>query len=361
MNKNYIKILEKITNNGYQAYVVGGYVRDKLIGIKNIDIDIITDAKPEELKQIFKKSVIKTYDNYGGTKIKQNKQTIDITTFRKEISYKNGKPNIIEYTKNLEEDLLRRDFTINTICMDKNEKIIDLYNAKKDIEDKLIKTVKDTNKSFKEDPSRILRAIRLMSELNFKLSEEIKKYIINNKGEIKKISNYKIKEEIEKLFQTKKTKTFLKYIKENELEEYIGIKSNNFKETTNKLGEWSQLEISKKIPFTKSEQKIINEIKELLNKKNIDQYDIYKKGKDVCIIAAEILKINKNKINFFYTNLPIKGIIDIDIKSEEICEYLKIKPNKELGKIIKRIEYEIIMGNLKNNKKEILKKLEELR
>ena len=360
MKENYKKILKQIEKHGFKAYIVGGYVRDTILGIKSSDVDIITDAKPQELKKIFS-NVLTIYNKYGSVKLKLKSKIIDITTFRRELSYKNGKPNKIEYTNILKEDLIRRDFKMNTLCMDSNGNIIDLLNGLKDIQNKKISCVRNTETELKEDPSRILRALRFMSELNFNLDQNIKNYIIKNKNQILKINPVKKKEELTKLFKTKKVKPFLDFIKLADLEKVIGIKSINFKETNTIIGVWSQLEVKSYYMFSKKEKEQIKKVKALIKKQKIDVFDLYNNGIFICTIAADILGLNKKELNLIYTNLPIKGIMDIDIKSEEIMNILNINPSKELGEIIKVIEKEIIKGKLKNEKEEIIKRLKELR
>ena len=160
-----------LNDNGYQAYMVGGYPRDLYRHVKNNDIDICTDAKPEEVVECFSKvdKVLKQF----GTVIIDN---IQITTFRKEISYQGHYPKV-EFVTDLKEDLKRRDFTINTLCLDKDNNYIDYYNARKDIDDKIIKSVGDPLKKIKEDPLRMLRAIRFSVCLNFNIDDALKKAI----------------------------------------------------------------------------------------------------------------------------------------------------------------------------------------
>ena len=138
MYKNAIKILNILENNGYKAYIVGGYVRDKILNVKSNDIDIITNALPDEVCKIFN---IEHIDNFGSIKLKYNNYIFEVTTFRKEY-YKNNdrRPYKVEYIDDLKEDLMRRDFTINSICIDKNGMYIDLLNGINDINNKIIIT-----------------------------------------------------------------------------------------------------------------------------------------------------------------------------------------------------------------------------
>ncbi len=359
MKKIYYNILDKIEKNGFVAYIVGGYVRDFIIGKKSKDVDIITNATPKDLLRIFT-NVSSIYEKYGSVKLNVNNNIIDITTFRKELAYYNNKPSLIEYTSSLEADLDRRDFTINTLVMNKYEEIIDLKEGKKDIINKVIKPIKDVNILFKEDNTRIIRALRLMSELDFELDQSIINYIIENKTELTKINRTKLKEELDKLFSTRHTTKFLKFIKEYNLESYLGIYYNTFREVNTVIGVWSELNV-KNIPFTKREKEQIKDIKSIIRKGYINKFDVYKYGLFISLVSAEILGISKKNINYLYTNLPIKGIIDINITSEEICEYLSIEPSKELGNIIKTLEKEILEGSLINDKEIIKNRLKRRR
>ncbi len=356
MEKKYKEILKYIESHGFVAYIVGGYVRDHLLGIKSVDIDINTNATPKDLMKIFK-NICKVHEEYGAVKLKINKQIIDITTFRKEISYKNNKPEKIEYTSSLEEDLKRRDFKMNTLCMDSEENIIDLLDGKNDITNKIITPVKDVNILFKEDKTRILRALRFMCELNFKLDQDIIDYIVKNKHELKEINIVKRKEELDKIFKTKNVRRFLNFIKDYNLEDYLGIYSNEFKETDTIIGVWSQLKFSDEYKFTKYDKENIKKIKKIIEKKTITKYDIYKNGLYISQIAALILGIDKKEINLLYTNLPIKCIIELNVTPKEVCEILNIEPSKELGNILKTIEKEVIEGKLKNEKQELIKRI----
>ena len=172
-----IEVLNIFFNNGFDAYIVGGYVRDKLLGIKTNDIDICTNAKPKDIVKLFD---IQSNDEtqYGAVKIIYKNYNFDVTTFRRDIKYEdNRKPVKIKYINDLKKDLLRRDFTINTLCIDKDGKIIDLLNIKDDLDKKIIKTVGNPRYKIKEDSLRILRAIRFASVLDLEIDSKTKAYI----------------------------------------------------------------------------------------------------------------------------------------------------------------------------------------
>ena len=199
MYKNAREVL-KINDNGYESYIVGGVVRDYILGMKSIDVDICTNATPKEIKNIFKGAVMPS-KKYGAVTLIYKKVRYEITTYRKEIKYDDyRRPSKLEYIDDLLEDLKRRDFTINTFCMDSDGNVIDLLNAKEDLDNKIIRTVGNPKQKLKEDVLRILRAIRFATSLNFDISDDVKKAIKKNRALLKKLSYTRKKEELTKIF-----------------------------------------------------------------------------------------------------------------------------------------------------------------
>lgn len=188
MEKFIVDILEKLENLGFKAYVVGGYVRDKLLKKKSFDIDIITSASPNILEKTFNQK----QNNFGGINFKKDNYDITITTFREESNYKNGFPTSLNFITDLKTDLLRRDFTINAICLEKNENLIDYYDGIKDLNNKVIRIIGDIDTKINEDISRIFRAVRFAITLDFTIEENLKSKIKNTK--ITKLNNRCIKE-----------------------------------------------------------------------------------------------------------------------------------------------------------------------
>lgn len=214
MYQTAINILKKIKKLGYDGYIIGGYPRDIYLGIKNSDIDICSNIKENILKENF--NVIKS-TKFGSFIIFENNYNYEITLFRNEI-YKDNRYPIINYVDKLEKDIKRRDFTINTLCIDYNENYVDLIDARKDIDNKIIKVVGDINQKIKEDPLRIIRALRFSSDLNFNIEINLKNYIINNKELLNTLTKSRINKEIKKV----KNKTnFYNLIKMLDLENYI--------------------------------------------------------------------------------------------------------------------------------------------
>jgi len=184
--------------NGYKAYFVGGCVRDALLGRTAKDIDIATDAKPEDVKNLFKNN----YDTglkFGSITVSYDDYYYDITTFRMESGYSNLRhPDSLDYTNDIKLDLKRRDFSVNAMAFCFEEGHIDLFNGVTDLNKKVIKSVGDPNTRFKEDALRMMRAIRFACELGFIIDSETLKAIEKNSHGIKFISKERVYAEFTK-------------------------------------------------------------------------------------------------------------------------------------------------------------------
>lgn len=208
-----IKLLNEISDLGFEAYIVGGFCRDKLLNRKTKDIDICTSATPNDL--IDKFNIYKDNSRFGSLTINYEGYLFEVTTFRKDLEYKGRYPKI-EYVNSLEEDLKRRDFTINTICIDKDSNIIDLMGAREDLNNKVIKCIGNIEIKLIEDPIRILRAIRFYGEYLFKLDDELKEEIKKYGHLLSNISKTQIEKEVSKMNDLS-----IKLIKEYELDKYM--------------------------------------------------------------------------------------------------------------------------------------------
>ncbi len=201
---NYVLItLNDLKEAGYKAYVVGGAVRDYYLGINPYDYDIATSATPNQIKEVFKNyNLIETGIKHGTIGVIISKRVIEITTFRKEEEYLDfRRPKQVKFIDNLEEDLARRDFTINALAYD--TELIDYYEGINDLEEGIIRTIGKAEDRFKEDPLRILRALRFRATFNFKIEEETKKAIFLYFPLLEKVANERIYQELNKIINTK--------------------------------------------------------------------------------------------------------------------------------------------------------------
>lgn len=351
MEKNIKKILETLENEGYQAYLVGGYVRDYLLGVTSFDVDIATDALPKDIHRIFNSSK----NNYGSVNIKIDKLNVDITTFRKDLNYVNRRPSKVVYINNLKDDLERRDFTINAICMNKNGKIIDLLNGCKDLDRRTIKMIGSIDVKLKEDPLRIMRAIRFACILDFKIEDELYEKIKEYSYLVGDLSKERIKNELDKILISKNYKYGLELMKDTKISEVLEINYDDINYVDDLLGMWAQVKVLN-IPFTNVEKGNIIKITEVLDFGKIDNEILYKYGLYISRVAGKILNIKTTKISKMYNKLPIKSREDIDITSKDISSIVGV--GEVIGETYKIIEKEILNYRLKNKKSEILKYLE---
>lgn len=195
-----IKILE---DNGYEAFAVGGCVRDAIIGREPNDWDITTSAMPGDVKRLFHKT-IDTGIAHGTVTVMIERVGYEVTTYRIDGEYEDGRhPKSVEFTGNLIEDLKRRDFTINAMAYNDRQGIVDEFDGVGDLERGLIRCVGNPIDRFNEDALRILRAVRFAAALNFDIEEETKNAIVTLAENLNKISKERIQAELEKLLISK--------------------------------------------------------------------------------------------------------------------------------------------------------------
>ena len=346
---NVIEILDKIEENGFEAYIVGGYVRDYVLGLSTNDIDICTNARVKEIMDIFD-NMNPVSNEYGSVKIITNDLRIDITTYRRDLKYNGSRRKVeIEYVDNLIEDVKRRDFTMNTLCMSKDGHIIDLFNGQEDIKNKIIRCVGNVKDRLNEDPLRILRAIRFATTLDFKIEEGLYKELKKNNYLIEQLSLERIKEELTKILVNKNALKGLEMLNELGILPYMGIEYNkDMVYVSDICGMYSQLNI-KEFPFSKKEKDNINSIKNILKYGMIDENILFEYGLYLSMVAGEILGIDKEIISIMYNNLVISSIKDIKVTTKDICNILNVKPSKVIGLVYNELKELILKRELSNN------------
>ena len=351
-----IEILKKLEDHGFKAYIVGGFVRDYLLSIESNDVDINTNAKPKDIIKIFPDASLPGVE-YGSVTVYYKNIRFEITTFRKDIEYiDNRHPLEVEYIDNLEEDLKRRDFTINAICMDKNKEIIDPLKGREDLDRKLISTTYDASASFKEDSLRILRAIRFATKLNFSLSSEVERAIIDNKELLKVLSYERKREELDKIFISNNAKYGIELIKKYDLSTCLDIPNiDKITSTDSLIGIWAILDVLDKYKFSNNEKDLIRRIQAGLKEKELDKFTIYKYGLYVSTIIGEIKGISKEKVTRIHSNLAIRGRKEIDLTSDDIVNIYQKEKGPYIKDVYSKLEEAIVKEKVKNNKEELIK------
>ena len=198
------KIFEILTDNNYEVYIAGGAVRDIVMGMEPNDYDFTTSALPSEVTDVFTSQgykVIPTGIDHGTVTLVMDDIPFELTTYRIDAAC-NGRHCEVQFVRSLEEDIKRRDFTINALVMDKNGEIIDLVNGLEDIKNKIIRTVGDPEQRFHEDYLRILRAIRFSTKLNFNIHPNTYQAILKLYQNLSKISRERIRDEFTKIIQS---------------------------------------------------------------------------------------------------------------------------------------------------------------
>lgn len=351
-----IKVLKTLIGHGYEAYIVGGFVRDFLLGEESLDIDITTNATPEQVTELFDR-VIPTGIKHGTVTVVVDNTLIEITTYRSDGLYlDNRRPESIRYSKNIQEDLKRRDFTINSFLLNANMRVIDYLGARADLEAQVIRTIGKPSMRFKEDALRMLRAIRFVSKLGFEIEEETLKAIYEHKDLLRNISIERVKAELSKIFEGKyyfMAKGLLedicfprleyKYPKKSlpEVEMYSCINIDNCFNTT----DWK---------FSNQEKAFIHNV-ELLLESDYNPYLLYKipniedyyniigyyEGKDVV-----------SNIEYIVESLPIRSKNDIIINGYDLIDLGF--DGAMIGVILNNVERLIVEGKLQNDKQDVI-------
>ncbi len=222
------EILEKLESEKFEAFIVGGCVRDLLLNKQPKDWDVATNAKPEEVMKIFPDSFYENEFGTVGVKIKEGEETkdvVEVTTYRIESKYTDKRrPDEVKFAKNLKEDLSRRDFTINALALKiigKKYELADLFQGQKDLENKIIRTVGDPNERFGEDALRMMRAVRFYSELGFDIEEKTFEAIKKNSKNLSYISQERIRDELNRIILSDRPAEGIDMLHETGLLDYI--------------------------------------------------------------------------------------------------------------------------------------------
>ena len=373
--KDAVNILKIFNEHGFEAYFVGGCVRDYLLGESFSDIDITTNALPSEVKKIFHKT-IDTGIQHGTVTILINNVGYEVTTFRTEGDYKNHRaPEKVEFVSNLREDLDRRDFTINAMALDYNGKLFDYHNGEIDLNSKIIRTVNNPNERFYEDALRMLRAFRFSSKLGFDIENETLAAIKKNAQLISYVSIERIVNEFRKLLAGKgnlksfelllgsKLNAYIPFLKEiktiQDFTDYTFCQSLYILSKVNDIS----FDTLKYLKLSNKEVKLIKEFEKI----NIEflkntplEIILYRYNIDDVIFVNNYYNYKKTTV-IESCILAINSFNDIEITSQEIIRTINKNPGPWIKSITLKLEKEILLGRVNNNKKDILDFLSNLR
>lgn len=380
-------IIKTIRAHGFEAFAVGGCVRDTLLGRVPGDWDITTSAKPEEVKAIFGKTV-DTGLQHGTVTIIKNHTGYEVTTYRIDGEYHDGRhPDSVEFTSNLKEDLKRRDFTINAMAYSHETGIVDEFGGMEDLEAKVVRCVGKPQDRFTEDALRILRAIRFAAQLGFSIEEKTYEAIDEIAPNLKKVSKERIQVELTKLLLSDFPEK-LSMVEETGISPYV---TENFREVFQRdtdFGALARLPKEKSMRWAGCLRHLAPElVGKILKGLKLDNETITN-GRVMAEAYQSPLDADKTEIRRFLsrmTRYQFEGCLNLkeldgDLKVQEIrrlwreieesgdCVSLKtlavggndlleagIKPGKEVGETLKFL-LELVLKDPSMNEKEILLK-----
>jgi len=376
-----IPLLTKIEAAGFEAYFVGGSVRDYLLGKKIEDVDIATSATPEEMKKIFSKTIDVGIE-HGTIIVLFNGIPYEVTTFRAEAEYVDfRKPKEVQFIRSLEEDLQRRDFTMNAIAMDKEGRFNDPFNGRKAIEDKVIQTVGKPEERFSEDALRMMRALRFFSQLDFEMEKDTKAALLSLGHLLENISVERKLAEFEKLLVGKNRNRALLTLTETGLFKYLPSmsmlqqpiqKAAKFhSEPLSLLEMWALLlalfDLYDKecLAFLKSWKMPVKKMKSITSLLNWLQYrqennwteiTMYEAGNKMMIGAEKVFNVLQcreydkhiSSLMERYAALPIKQRSDLLVTGNDLYDWFKKQPGPWMKETIALVEKAVINNEVKN-------------
>jgi tRNA nucleotidyltransferase (CCA-adding enzyme) len=368
-------ILKKLIESGYEAYFVGGFVRDYLLKIDSSDIDITTNATPDEVERLFT-STKATGKKYGTVTVYIEDQGFEVTTYRIDQNYLNHrKPESVIYTLNLEEDLKRRDFTINALAMDYEGNIVDLFNGQEDLKSGIIRAIGNPKERFEEDALRILRALRFVSRFGFKIDGETLSSMKKYAHKIEVLPNERILPELEDIFSNPYQKQATYYMDKIQLGKVFielekGITSYNQSTISLDLNEFfalclhlEKVDIPDYWRFSNRDKLLIFKLIHVLVVTHNCHYNpslVYKLGLEICLTANRITQVfmpycnQEEAIKHIYQTLPIKSRDQLKINGHDIKNLQTINNEEVIGDILEEIEFQVINHNLENEFEELI-------
>ncbi|KAB2338301.1 CCA tRNA nucleotidyltransferase [Cytobacillus depressus] len=375
-------LLLKIEEAGFEAYFVGGSVRDHILGKAIADVDIATSATPEEIKRIFPKTIDVGIE-HGTIIVLFNGISYEVTTFRTEAEYVDfRRPTEVHFVRSLEEDLRRRDFTMNAIAMDKDGEFIDPYEGALAIKKQVIKTVGRAGDRFNEDALRMMRAVRFHSQLGFRIEEATLQALESYGSLLEKISVERKLAEFEKLLGGKYRKNALQLLADTGILNFLpGL--SPYKKQIQQMTQldcielsivemWGlilfqiQISMNKAAEFLKEWKLPVKKIKAIqqllfyLNDRMKNPWftkAMFDAGEEILIGTERIFNVLHNdEINLNieslltkYHSLPIKQRSELQITGTDVQNWFQRTPGPWIKEILEEAEMAVLNGHVENH------------
>ncbi|QMS84457.1 CCA tRNA nucleotidyltransferase [Candidatus Xianfuyuplasma coldseepsis] len=360
------QILRTFHANNFEAYFVGGFVRDTLLGRSCEDIDITTSATPNQVIALFD-DVKRTGRKFGGVTILMGGFSYEVTTYRLESEYHNHRhPSKVSFSSNLEDDLKRRDFTVNALVMDDNDHIIDLIDGQADLDKRILRTIGDANQRFHEDALRILRAFRFVSKLGFTLAEDTVTAIANNAALVETIAIERVMVELDKTCQEPHQQQAFLYMVETGVHnhlpgltkgiEFLAKNDINIHPLELFIIGFIFEDIDDRWRFSNRDIRLIYQVMNLHEVTKDDAFNkfvLFSNKLEPCLLANRINVLlgypdQEQAILRMWDEMPVKDVCDLAFKGQDILELTTLKKRSIIGLVIDDLLYEVIMNNMPN-------------
>ena len=375
-----LPVMQQLVDAGYEAYFVGGSVRDMLLHKPISDVDIATSATPQEVKEIFSHTVDVGIE-HGTVMVIHHKEGYEVTTFRTEEGYEDFRhPDKVTFVRSLEEDLKRRDFTINALAIGIDDQLMDFFDGIGDLERQCLRCVGDAKERFNEDALRMFRAVRFVGQVGFQIEEKTKNAISLLKMNLSKVAVERMKVEFEKMIQSSFRKEALQLFVETGLYQACPLFDGK-DEILLKLAEFPLQEMSilqAWILFIDELNLSDKEVTHLLKswKSSNEQirdvlvgYKTYRARKEeewnfffayacpyevACEVEALLIAQDKSTsmkgLEETYHSLPIRSMNDIHLNGHDIIRILKLdKKGPIIGQVLKTVEKMILEQSISND------------
>jgi tRNA nucleotidyltransferase (CCA-adding enzyme) len=363
-------VLASLESHGYDAVFVGGFVRDFLLSILPVDIDIATSATPDEVRAIFPRTK-NTGEKYGTVTVFQGPFAFEVTTFRTEGPYSDQRhPDQIAFSERLDEDMVRRDFTINALAMNRQGEIIDHVGGLADLNTRTIRAIGNPHKRFEEDALRMLRAFRFVSKLDFIIDPPTFSAIHRHRMALRNLPSERVLHEIKVMFKYNHQAKAIRGWTEAGLDEVFpelrqGVRLLALRESFELdfhqffalCFSFNQQVIPDSWRFSNKEKAIIQRLMELVFVTSDDNFHplmIYANGLDLCLLADGINRI-LNPANIqtpaiveIYQAMPIHKTCDLAFKGDDILKLTSIKNAHVIGDVIDELIEQVITQKLPN-------------
>ncbi|MHA8111150.1 CCA tRNA nucleotidyltransferase [Lactobacillaceae bacterium Melli_B4] len=372
-------ILRTIEAAGFEAYFVGGSVRDTIMGLKIHDVDIASSAYPAEIKALFKRTV-DTGIEHGTVMVLDHGNGYEVTTFRTESGYQDyRRPDKVEFIRSLTEDLKRRDFTINALAMKEDGEVIDKFNGLVDLKNHLIRAVGDPNTRFNEDALRMMRAVRFASKLNFTIDPDTMAAIKRHSHLLSKIAIERIYTEFVKMMMGDQPQVGLHDMITTQMIEYVPVLADYLPAvhriidlTPFKLNNENQVWGLLSVAFGLDRQQISDMLKQwkaanqtieatqkitaatnALVNGNLDAVMLFETGRnrlsDMIAVAKAInIPVDAQLIFEQYDHLPIKDSHELAVNGGALIKAGLLKPGPQLGTVLNQLKHDVISGMVAN-------------